>query len=254
MPKSSVCRRRSPPRRLSFLAVSVLSLLSLSRRLSSLDRQRPPSPDVVFLWLLSLACQSPPSPAVFVAPALVPCPSASTLTCRRHRRRRHQRRRTATIWALPGDDLSPRRPAAALALVVPSTSVLRTWRPLPVSVTISLVVDISVRWLQYLVSKMEFTVLNSSKGFWRSLPEISLFSQLFSWSSGLEISKGGLSNTYKKCIRRADFALLMLTLSISKAPSFLLYLYLRYLHINYPITYVYLRFLTTLLRFFDYFT
>jgi hypothetical protein len=72
--------------------------------------------------------------------------------------------------------------------------------------------------------------------------------------SGLEISKGGLSNTYKKCISRADFALLMLTLSINKAPSFLLYLYLRYLHINYPITYVYLRFLTTLLRFFYYFT
>ena len=71
---------------------------------------------------------------------------------------------------------------------------------------------------------------------------------------GLEISKGGLSNTYKKCISRADFALLTRTLSISKAPSFLLYLYLRYLHINYPITYVYLRFLTTLLRFFDYFT
>ena len=42
-------------------------------------------------------------------------------------------------------------------------------------VTISLL-DISVRWLQYLVSKMEFTVLNSPKGFWRSLPqEISLF-------------------------------------------------------------------------------
>jgi len=74
------------------------------------------------------------------------------------------------------------------------------------------------------------------------------------YGPGLEISKGGLSNTYKKCISRADFALLMLTLSISKAPSFLLYLYLRYLHINYPITYVYLRFLTTLLRFFDYFT
>ena len=38
------------------------------------------------------------------------------------------------------------------------------------TVTISLV-DISVRWLQYLVSKMEFTVLNSPKGFWRSLPQ-----------------------------------------------------------------------------------
>ena len=74
------------------------------------------------------------------------------------------------------------------------------------------------------------------------------------FGAGLEISKAGLSNTYKKFISRANFALLMLTLSISKAPSFLLYLYLRYLHINYPITYVYLRFLTTLLRFFDYFT
>ncbi len=72
--------------------------------------------------------------------------------------------------------------------------------------------------------------------------------------AGLEISKGGLSNTYKKCISRANFALLTRTLSISKVPSFLLYLYLRYLHINYPITYVYFRFLTTLLRFFDYFT
>jgi hypothetical protein len=40
----------------------------------------------------------------------------------------------------------------------------------PLVVTISLV-DISVRWLQYLVSKMEFTVLNSPKGFWRSLPK-----------------------------------------------------------------------------------
>jgi hypothetical protein len=30
--------------------------------------------------------------------------------------------------------------------------------------------------------QMEFTVLNSPKGFWRSLPEISLFSQLFSRS------------------------------------------------------------------------
>jgi hypothetical protein len=38
------------------------------------------------------------------------------------------------------------------------------------SVTISLV-NISVRRLQYLVSKMEFTVLNSPKGFWRSLPQ-----------------------------------------------------------------------------------
>ncbi len=47
------------------------------------------------------------------------------------------------------------------------------WCGIP-DVTISLV-DISVRWLQYLVSKMEFTVLNSPKGFWRSLPEISLF-------------------------------------------------------------------------------
>ena len=40
-------------------------------------------------------------------------------------------------------------------------------------VTISLV-GISVRWLQYLVSKMEFTVLNPPKGFWRSLPQRSL--------------------------------------------------------------------------------
>jgi hypothetical protein len=38
------------------------------------------------------------------------------------------------------------------------------------AVTISLV-DISVQWLQFLVSKMEFTVLNSPKGFWRSLPK-----------------------------------------------------------------------------------
>jgi hypothetical protein len=37
-------------------------------------------------------------------------------------------------------------------------------------VTISLV-DISVRWLKYLVSKMDCTVLNSPKGFWRSLPQ-----------------------------------------------------------------------------------
>jgi len=33
-----------------------------------------------------------------------------------------------------GDDLSPRHPAAALALAVPSTSVLPPWCPLPVSV------------------------------------------------------------------------------------------------------------------------
>jgi hypothetical protein len=57
------------------------------------------------------------------------------------------------------------------------------------SVTISLV-DISVWWLQYLVSKMEFTVLKSPKGFWRSLPEISLFS-LF---SQLESSKDLITN------------------------------------------------------------
>ena len=37
-------------------------------------------------------------------------------------------------------------------------------------VTTSLV-DISVRWLKYLVSKMDCTVLNSPKGFWRSLPQ-----------------------------------------------------------------------------------
>ena len=127
-----MCRRCSPPRWLSFLAVSVPSLPSSSRRLSSLDRQRPPSPAVVFLWLSSLARQSPPSSAVFVAPALVPCPSASALACCRRRRRRHRRRRTATILALAGDDLSPRRPAAALA--VPSHSVLRTVRPFPVTV------------------------------------------------------------------------------------------------------------------------
>ncbi len=32
-------------------------------------------------------------------------------------------------------------------------------------------VDISVWWLQYLVREMKFTVLNSPKGFWRSLPQ-----------------------------------------------------------------------------------
>jgi hypothetical protein len=48
---------------------------SSSRRLSSLARQRPPSPAV-----------SAPLRAVVVAPALVPCPSASALVCRRRRR------------------------------------------------------------------------------------------------------------------------------------------------------------------------
>ena len=48
------------------------------------------------------------------------------------------------------------------------------WCPAPgaatQSMTISLV-DISVRWLQYFVSKIECMVLNSLKGFWRSLPQ-----------------------------------------------------------------------------------
>ena len=77
---------------------------SLSRQLLSLARQCPPLPAV-----------SAPSRAVVVAPALVPCLSASALACRRHRpRRRHQRRRMR-----PTDH---RRPAAARAFAVLSAS------------------------------------------------------------------------------------------------------------------------------------
>ncbi len=39
------------------------------------------------------------------------------------------------------------------------------------------VMDISMWWLRICSSWREFTVLNSPKGFWRSLPEISLFCQ-----------------------------------------------------------------------------
>ncbi len=72
--------------------------------------------------------------------------------------------------------------------LLPPLCCLRCQRPLLPSMLPSLLpfvtkslVDILVWWLQYLVSKMEFTVLNSPKGFWRSLPEISLFS-FFCWS------------------------------------------------------------------------
>jgi hypothetical protein len=76
---------------------------SSSRRLSSLARWCPPSPAV-----------SAPSRAVVVAPALVPCLSASALACRRRRCRRHRRRRMG-----PTDHP---RSAAALAFAVVSAS------------------------------------------------------------------------------------------------------------------------------------
>ena len=61
--------------------------------------------------MASLARQRPPSPAVVAATATDGGGRARQIVAVRHR---------------------PRRPAAALA--VPSTSVLRPWRPLPVSV------------------------------------------------------------------------------------------------------------------------
>jgi hypothetical protein len=76
---------------------------SSSRWLSSLARRRPPSPAV-----------SAPSRAVVIAPALVPCLSASALACRRHRRRRHRRRRMRLI--------DHRCPSAARAFSVMSAS------------------------------------------------------------------------------------------------------------------------------------
>jgi hypothetical protein len=88
LPSAPTCRRRAGSRH---LPVGVRPRLpSWSRRLSSLARRRPLSPAVSAhllssRWLSSLARQRPPSPAVVVALALVLCPSASALACRRCR-------------------------------------------------------------------------------------------------------------------------------------------------------------------------
>ncbi len=62
---------------------------------------------------------------------------------------------------------------------------------------------ISLSGDQHLVISMEFTVLNSPKGFWRSLPEISLLFSLFCQSYHLRPDYQSIG-AFLLCIRKAE--------------------------------------------------
>ena len=66
---------------------------------------------------------STPSRAIVVAPALVPCPSASALSCRRRRRHHHQRRRTRPADRRRPHPPSPSRqpPSSSTATIIVAT-------------------------------------------------------------------------------------------------------------------------------------